>query len=101
MKWVDSSHYPPFLRVKDEDYAIKFVKTVERKQKAGDEETLGLCDFDEKIIYVKEDQEPDMIFGTVIHELGHAMEHEYKIRISHKAIYQLDEAITQLFKDNF
>jgi hypothetical protein len=41
------------------------------------------------------------IFKTFLHELTHCFEEEYKIKISHKAVYKLEEAMFDFLVNNF
>ena len=58
-----------------------------------DTDVLGECRFDTKQIALKKNQTEREIMKTFIHECLHAMEFERGIKIPHKAIYQLEDAV--------
>lgn len=58
-----------------------------------DPDVLGECRFDTKQIVLKQGQSEREIMKTFIHESLHAMEFERGIKIPHKVIYQLEDAV--------
>jgi hypothetical protein len=64
------------------------------------ENTLGECRFEYKQICLKKNQSDSEILKTLIHEMFHAMEFEYKIQLPHKAIYGLEDAVYKILKLN-
>lgn len=87
-------NYPTKLRIGDVYYRIRFVKSIRRcKKKVGEGAIVGICDQARHEILIKQGMSKDETLKTYLHELGHAIEFEYDIKISHKAIYQYEEAI--------
>lgn len=54
---------------------------------------MGECRFNQRQIAIKEGQSDKEMFKSMCHELLHSIAEERGIKISHKAIYQLEEAI--------
>ncbi len=97
MKLPSAKKYPKFLNVKDERYQVLMVDKI-----PGEAATLsGLCDGDVKKIWIRKNQSPAGLFRTYVHEVLHALEFEWHIRIRHETIYQLEIAIAALMEDNF
>jgi hypothetical protein len=88
--------YPREIRIKDETYQVKFVRKIK-----GERSTLGECDPSTHVIRIKLGQSLSETFATFIHEVLHAIEFEYEIKISHKAIYQFERGIADLLLANF
>jgi len=65
-----------------------------------DTNVLGECRFDVRQIALKNGQSERETFKTFVHEVIHAMEVERGIKIPHKAIYQLEDAIFYLLFHN-
>ncbi len=97
MKLPTPKKYPKFINVKDERYEIRMVTRIPKEAKT----LSGLCDGDVKIIWIRKGQAPAGLFRTFVHELLHALEFEWKIKISHKMVYQLEVAIATLMLENF
>lgn len=95
MKLLTKSQYPTSLKVKDEEYRVAFVADI-----AGDN-TVGQCDPGNRVIHIENGQSREEMLKTFIHETLHALEFEYDIKISHKAIYKLEIAIFNFIRDNF
>lgn len=60
-------------------------------------DTLGLCDPTDKIIYLSTDQEKEEFKQTLWHELLHAVEEEYRVKLGHVVIRKLEVAISEIF----
>lgn len=58
-----------------------------------DPDCLGLCDFENRQIIIKNGQSEKETLKTFAHELFHSWEHEFKITIKHKDIYLLEDAV--------
>ena len=65
-----------------------------------DPDTLGECRFDFKQIVLKRNQSERETLKTLFHELLHCLEFERNIKIPHKTIYQLEDAIYYLIFHN-
>jgi len=76
------------------DYKVAWCDVIDGK------DTLGYCDDDAKVIYIKNGQTVADAFSTLIHELLHAMEHENKIKISHQGLYKFERAIFNFLTHN-
>jgi hypothetical protein len=61
---------------------------------------VGLCDEARREILIKSGMSSDETLKTLLHELLHAMEFEYSIKIPHEAIYQYEEALFDFFCAN-
>lgn len=61
---------------------------------------MGECRFDSRQIALKDGLSDRQEFKTFAHELLHAIAVERNIKISHEAIYQLEDAIYYLLFHN-
>src|SRR5882724_10806013 len=82
---------PKSLWVGDELYEIEVV--------AG-KVYLGKCDFRKKRIRLSNRLRGAELLSTLIHELLHAVEHEFAIPLKHSVVYKLEEAILSVCSDN-
>jgi hypothetical protein len=62
--------------------------------------TVGECRFDERQIAMKTKQSEKEQFKTFVHEVLHAVCEERGIKISHRAIYQLEDALFYILFHN-
>ena len=88
--------YPRELQVGESIYSIRFVRRIPDEPK----DTVGLCDDGDKMIWIRLGQTPRERWKTLTHEIAHALEAEYQIKIPHKLIYRLEEPIARLLEDN-
>lgn len=95
MKLPTKRRYPKTLIIKGEEWRIAWVDRIEGA------DVLGLCDPSNRIIYIKNKQSAKQTFLTYLHEVLHALEMEYDISISHRAVYKLEVAIHSFLMDNF
>ncbi len=65
-----------------------------------DKDQLGECRFDERLILIKRGQSERQEIKTLTHELLHSVAFERGINISHRAIYQLEDALFYLLFHN-
>jgi Zn-dependent peptidase ImmA (M78 family) len=65
-----------------------------------DASTLGYCDDEAQVIYMKDKQDEVETFKTLVHELVHSMDHVYKIKLSHTQVRKLELALTDLLRQN-
>jgi hypothetical protein len=65
-----------------------------------DPDTLGECRFDQRQIAIKSGQSDRQQMKTVIHEMLHAVCEERGIKISHRAIYELEDALFYILFHN-
>ncbi len=84
--------YPKTIYIRGDAYALIFVK---------DMECLGETHARNHTIKVRAGMSRNETFRTVIHEILHAMEFSHPVKLKHKTVYKLEEAIFQFFIDNF
>jgi hypothetical protein len=89
--------YKREYHVGEETYSLRFVAKIPGESS----ETLGLCDPESRVIYVKKGLSKAMLFRTVTHELIHALEFEYELPIKHSLVYQLERALVDMLLMNF
>lgn len=65
-----------------------------------DSNTVGECRFDVKQIALKMNQSEKELMKTFIHEVLHAIEFERGVKIPHKTIYQLEDALFYILFHN-
>lgn len=94
--------YPATLRVGDRTYRIRFVKSIRRcNRPVGKGATIGLHDPARVEILIKQGLSEDDTLKTLLHELVHAIEYEYEIKISHSGVYKFEEALFDFICANF
>lgn len=86
------SAYPKKIYFADECYRVKFKKNFD---------CYGETDSGKRTITIKYGMGKRAIFSTFIHELLHLIEFEAPMKMKHKNIYKLEEAIVELLLDNF
>ena len=95
MRLPNIRKYPKVVHITPEvDYQVKFVRKLDKKER-------GVCDPSDYTIKILLGMSPEETFKTFIHELIHACENEYNIKISHKAVYKLEAAIGNILIMNF
>ena len=96
MKW------PTKFKIGDVMYRVRFVKSIRGCKKSPHVKgsTVGLCDPNRKEILLKIGQTEDEILKSLLHELSHCFEEEYDIVLSHRAGYQLEEAVFDFICSN-
>jgi Zn-dependent peptidase ImmA (M78 family) len=79
-------------------YKIEFVK----KLIVDRENILGFCEYgkDEKMISINSSQSLSEIRSTIVHEILHALDYEYKIGLKHEQVYALERAISDFLIEN-
>lgn len=92
MRIPKPSQYPKRVHLKGETYKIKFVKGLK---------DLGNTDASKNLIRIRKGMSNTETFKTVIHEILHLLEFEWPIRLKHKTVYKLEEAIFSFLLDNF
>ena len=66
-----------------------------------DHENHGDVDLNKKVITLNDDS-PDEMLSTLIHELLHAIDHEYLANsLKHWQVYGLERALYRFLTDNF
>lgn len=90
--------YPRSVKVRKTRYKVKLVS----KLNDGKNALRGYCDPNKPhTLYLDKDLKSALLFSTFWHEVLHAIEVEYKIKVPHKLVYALEGPLAQLLKDNF
>lgn len=97
MRLPNAKDYHSEYHVNDETYTLRFVSRIPGG-KAGD---IGLCDAGKKAIFIKKGLTKMQTFRTLTHELLHAIEFEYELKIPHSLVYQLEKSIVDTLLYNF
>jgi hypothetical protein len=101
MKPPKVRNYPKTIRVRGEEYKIKFVRRIP----SNDPEDLGLCDPGERILYIRLKQSRIDIFKTYVHEVVHAIEAENDFDIPHARandiFSKLADGLAEVLLNNF
>ena len=85
--------YPSKLKIGDRTYRIRFVKSIRKCNKPiGKGATVGLHDPNRLEILIKIGMSKDDTLKTLLHEVTHAIECEYDIKITHADVYKFEEA---------
>lgn len=95
MKFPPKTKYHKTLKIKGEEWRIAFVDVIEG------EDTAGMCDPSNRIIYIQNKQSRAETAKTFIHEVLHALDDEYSLNLSHPTVYKLEIALYEFLKDNF
>ncbi len=96
MKLPPPDHYPKTLAINTEQYKVKFAKLIQKNPL-----TLGLCDPGTHVIWIKKGMGKTETFSTLIHEVLHAIEFEYNLKIKHELIHDIEMPLAKFFLDNF
>lgn len=83
--------YPKQIYIRGESYKISFVKNLD---------CLGITDSGARTIKIKAGMSPHETFRTAIHEVLHAIEFSWPVKIKHKTVYKLEKAIFDVLLDN-
>lgn len=92
MRFPRQDQYPKFIYLRGERYKLRFIKNLA---------DLGETDSETQTIKIRSGMSKNETFRTVIHEILHVVEFEWPVRLKHKTVYQLEEAIFSLIMDNF
>ncbi len=88
--------YPKRLRIGEMEYRLVFRKVLDR-----DPTCVGLCIPSKTKISLRTGLDADFRFETLLHEVLHAIEHEHDIKLKHKTVYGLANALSSFLQDNF
>ncbi len=83
--------YPKHIYIRGDRYSLSFVKNMQ---------FAGSTDAGDRTIKIRAGMSPHETFRTAIHEVLHAIEFSWPVKIKHKAVYKLEKAIFQLLLDN-
>lgn len=86
---------PPSVRI-----TAKVAYPVRMVDRFSDTDTLGECSQEPREIRIRSDLSPRLTLITFIHEVLHAMQFEYGIKIPHASVNQLDSAIEACLRLN-
>lgn len=88
------------ILIKDALYNVVFKRQIAPVTK-NKRVTVGLCDPEKYILYIKTGQDPMDRLIAWIHEVGHGLEEEWGFEIPHHILDdKLDRAIAHLLIDN-
>ena len=90
LDFLDKSSF----RIAGLDYRIAWCKVID------DKTTLGYCDDNAKVIYLKEGEEELETFKTMLHELVHAIDHVYSLKLRHSQVRKLELALAEFMIQN-
>ncbi len=94
MKLPRIKDIPKVIVYKNETFKIVFVK------KFKDSDQVGEYDPSDKCIRILRGIGPKETFATFLHELIHLVEDVENIKISHKAVYKLEQSFLKLMLEN-
>lgn len=92
MRLPHLKHYPKTLKINQAHYSVEFVPGLE---------DMGECDMGNREIKIRAGLSKRETFKTLIHEVLHAYEREYELKISHALVYGLERALYATLRDNF
>lgn len=75
-------------------YQIKFKRGLQAKG------YMGVCCFDIKEIWISTGLTCQERLETFWHEISHALDFEYGIKLTHKQVYALEKPLSDLFQKN-
>ena len=89
--------YPKHLKLGDTIYTIRFVRKFD-----DDPRQVGECCPSECEIKIKLGLGREETFKTLIHEIAHGLfEFEHDLKVKHRLIYGMEQALYQFLIDNF
>lgn len=71
------------------------------KHDDADHDDLGMCIWDDKLIWISTRQSDSGRLATLVHEILHAMEYEWKLKIPHALIRLIEKPIARIIANNF
>lgn len=80
--------YPRAIKVGTETYTIRFVESMR--------DCLGICDDSRKLIKISRDQTAREMRATFFHEVLHAIEAEYVVKLGERKIKRIEWALCQV-----
>jgi hypothetical protein len=89
--------FPEKLKIGKHEWSVIQSESHEDAEK----DDLGVCVWDDKLIWISVRQSREQLICSFIHEVFHAIEYEYKIKIPHGIIYALEKPIRCFLRDNF
>ena len=105
MKLPKKRAYPREMVINGEPWELRFKRVVEKTTSGKPLDTAGLCDPSERVITIQSGLSIEETFDIWVHELLHAFEDEYGIKLSSKRhrsgdrVYKLTSAIVEFIKN--
>lgn len=91
---------PSSIRLHGHAWKIRVVDQAHLDKVAGEygeeNEVVGYCTWAERAIYLSAELAGDLLLSTLIHEVIHAVSYTTGVKISHKAVYKIEEALGPL-----
>lgn len=92
--------YPKRLKIRNKMYELSLVN-LDEKEENSDTILRGFCVPTAKFIAVEKGLSELEVLSTLIHEVLHAIETEYKFTIPHRMVYGLEVPLARFLADNF
>lgn len=89
--------YPKRVKIGDNWYRVRVVKKIQ----GSSTKYAGMFYPNSRLICLLADQSDDELFKSYVHEVIHAFEDEYDIKIAHSGVYKFEEAIFDFFVANY
>lgn len=97
---MKKKHYPDKVKVRRKHYKLHLSPVIE-DDKGQDMALYGYCVPEDRCIIINTSYNEAEMFKTFWHEVLHAIEAEYKLKMPHKLVYALEGALAKFIKDNF
>lgn len=91
------AHYPKEVTIRGNEWAVRFCKFVP----GGHKSWIGYCDKHERTIWIVRRLGPKRTMRVFVHEVAHAFEAEYGLKIPHKLIQKLEWPVVNYLLENF
>ena len=91
---------PEFLLIGDSIWSVKLVRKIDYPRHKV-RITVGLADPETCVISLKKSLSTEDKLEYFVHELIHALDHEYDLNIPHKLVYKLQKPIADFLRANF
>lgn len=88
--------FPKELIIGESSWKVRWRRSIPE----GGDRCVGLCDPETKTIHIRMGQTPAERVSTLLHELMHCAEVEYKFELKHKDIYRLEGPLAQILLQN-
>lgn len=91
---------PRKVQIGDSEWSVVRLDEVAPTDEKG-RVTFGYCDTESQTLEVLKGLDLLTLVATFVHEVGHAIEDEYGIKIPHRLLHALDIPIARFIIDNF
>lgn len=91
----------------DEDFELKLgahtwkIMFVDLKNELSEEHAWGVCCSSKQMIHIDKNAPYSMKLSTIFHELIHAMEDIYEVKLDHRDLNLIGDVLAQIMLDNF